>query len=138
MCDQLLLHLGQQELPSGVASNALVSSESEVLCLAICNQARLHAGQGLAEAAADILRLARQRFPPLSKHAKVRGHKGHSFANTPTSGPTRPCSVDFWSGVTFHSLFSSLSAHQLANLLFVRPFITSLERSHRCIQPAVN
>ena len=77
LCDQLLLHLGHQDLPGGASNNCLITTESEVLCLAMCNQARLHGEQGMYAAALDIIQLAKERFPMPSKHAKVRVH--HSY-----------------------------------------------------------
>ncbi|XP_022084224.1 anaphase-promoting complex subunit 5-like [Acanthaster planci] len=71
LCDQLLLHSGHQDLPGGTSNNCLITTESEVLCLAICNQARQHGDQGMYTASGDLLRLAKERFPTPSKHAKI-------------------------------------------------------------------
>ncbi|XP_071802629.1 anaphase-promoting complex subunit 5-like [Asterias amurensis] len=70
-CDQLLLHLSHQDLPGGASNNCLITKDSEVICLAMYNQARLHAEQGMYAAAQDILKLAKDRFPFLSRHAKL-------------------------------------------------------------------
>ncbi|XP_038046121.1 anaphase-promoting complex subunit 5-like [Patiria miniata] len=71
LCDQVLLHSGSLDLPGGSANTSLITMDSEVLCLAICNQARLHGDQGMYAAAKDLIQLARDRFPAPSKHAKI-------------------------------------------------------------------